>query len=102
MMRRDANDLLAMLWTWQHADISNHDRFNGDLERALSSIIPRAIIMPGQTDLYFTVTDSEIEASQLPNAELRPIPSPLGHVAGSGSDPIGKSSIDTAIRDLLA
>jgi hypothetical protein len=23
----DANDLLAMLWTWQHADISKNDTF---------------------------------------------------------------------------
>ena len=29
--QRDANDLLAMLWTWQHADISANPRFNGDI-----------------------------------------------------------------------
>ena len=31
--QRDANDLLAMLWTWQHADISANPRFDGDLDR---------------------------------------------------------------------
>ena len=39
---RDANDLLAMLWTWQHADISATPRFNGNLGAALQAIIARA------------------------------------------------------------
>jgi hypothetical protein len=38
----------------------------------------------------------------MPNAELRPIDSILGHVAGSGMDPIGKQAIDQAIVELLA
>jgi len=101
-MRRDTNDLVAMLWTWQHADISQNDQFNGDFEAALRSISARAIVMPGDTDLYFTVADSEIEVKHMPNAELRPIHSTLGHIAGSGLDPIGKTAIDKAIADLLS
>jgi homoserine O-acetyltransferase/O-succinyltransferase len=100
-MRHDANDLLGMLWTWQHADISQNDRHNGDFTAALGAITARAIVMPGETDLYFTVADSEIEVSHMTNAELRPIPSTLGHVAGTGADPIGKAAIDIAIVDLL-
>ncbi len=99
--RRDANDLLGMLWTWQHADISANDRFGGDFPAALRSITARCIVMPGATDLYFTRADSELEVAVLPNAELRPIDSPMGHVAGSGTDPIGKAAIDQAIVDLL-
>ena len=38
---RDANDLLAMLWTWQHADISANPRFRGDFAAALERL-PRA------------------------------------------------------------
>ncbi len=101
-MRRDANDLLAMAWTWQHADISRNARFEGNFEAALRAITPRAIVMPGETDLYFTVADSRIEVMHMPNAELRVIPSILGHIAGSGMDPVGKAAIDTAINDLLA
>jgi homoserine O-acetyltransferase len=100
-MRRDANDLLGMLWTWQHADISQNDRFNGQFEAALAAITARAIVMPGETDLYFTVADSEIEVRHMANAELRLIPSTLGHIAGSGIDPIGKAAIDNAIVELL-
>lgn len=101
-MRRDANDLLGMLRTWQQADISKNEQFDGDFEAALAAITARAIIMPGQTDLYFTVADNEIEAEHMPRAEVRPIPSTLGHVAGSGMDPIGKAAIDAAIVELLA
>lgn len=97
----DANDLLAMLWTWQHADISAGPRFEGDLDAALAAIACRAIVMPSATDLYFTVADSELEVARMPNAELRVIPTALGHVGGGGSDPLGKEWIDRAIVDLL-
>ena len=50
-MRRDANDLLGMLWTWQHADISANDRFKGNFNAALASVSARAIVMPCNTDL---------------------------------------------------
>ena len=36
-LAHDANDLLAMLATWQAADISVDPRFNGDIERALAA-----------------------------------------------------------------
>jgi homoserine O-acetyltransferase len=101
-MRRDANDLLGMLWTWQHADISANDRFKGDFKAALASICARAIVMPCNNDLYFTVADSANEVHNMPCAELRPIDSILGHVAGSGLDPVGKRAIDQAILELLA
>ena len=81
---RDANDLLAMLWTWQNADISANEVFGGDLDRALAAITARAIVMPGQTDLYFPVEDNRLRGradAQL--AELRPIPSVWGHCAGN-------------------
>ena len=50
---RDANNLLAMLWTWQHGDISANEFYNGDFEKALGAIKARAIVMPARTDLYF-------------------------------------------------
>ena len=99
--RREANDLLGMLATWQSADISSNNRFEGNFDKALKSISARAIVMPGKTDLYFRVTDSEYEVSKMPNAELRVIDSKLGHIAGSGMDPIGKAEIDRAIVDLI-
>ncbi len=100
--RRDANDLLAMLWTWQHADISANPRFKGDFAAALGALRARAIVMPSATDLYFRVRDNELEVEQMPNAELRPIPSIWGHVAAFGGNPVDDEFIDAALRELLA
>jgi homoserine O-acetyltransferase len=99
---RDANDLLAMLWTWQHADLGANDRFKGNLTAALGAIAPRAIVMPSETDLYFRVRDSELEVRHMPNAELRPIPSIWGHAAGRGTNPADNQFIDAALRELLS
>lgn len=56
---KDANNLLAMLWTWQNGDIGMTPGFGGDLEAALGEIQAKAIVMPGQTDLYFPPEDNE-------------------------------------------
>ena len=98
----DANDLLAMLWSWQNADISDNPLYGGDFEKALGSITARAIVMPGKTDLYFPPEDSEIEVGHMPNAELRPIPSIWGHLAGGpGFNPEDTRFMNDAIRELL-
>ena len=60
----DANDLLAMLWTWQHADIGANELYGGDFKKALASIRAQAIVMPGETDLYFTVEDNRREVAR--------------------------------------
>lgn len=100
-LNSDANDLLAMADTWHCGDISANPKFEGDLGAALAAITSRAIVMPGETDLYFRVPDNEIEAAQMPNAELRPIPSPWGHAAGFGMSARDNEFIDTALRVLL-
>ena len=99
----DANNLLAMLWSWQQADISANPIYHGDLTRALGSITAKAIVMPSQTDLYFTAEDSALEARQMPNAEFRPLPSIWGHLAGSpGANPPDTAYIDSTLHELLA
>ncbi len=57
--------------------------------------------MPSTTDLYFRVRDNELEVAQMPNAELRPIPSIWGHVAAFGANPPDDEFIDAALRELL-
>ncbi|HEY1794862.1 MAG TPA: alpha/beta fold hydrolase [Stellaceae bacterium] len=101
--RRDANDLLAMLWMWQHADISANELYHGDMENALGAITADAIVMPCETDLYFTVEDNRREVAQMPRAELRPIPSIWGHRAGNPVlSPADAKFIGDATRELLA
>jgi len=100
--RRDANDLVAMLQTWQRADISANPVFNRDFDAALGAIKSRAIVMPCETDLYFRVRDNQLAVERMPNAELRPIPSIWGHAAGWGVNPPDSAFIDTALNELLA
>ena len=102
-IQRDANDLLAMLWSWQNADISANAAYDGDFEAALRGIKAKALVMPSRTDQYFPVADSEYEVSILADAELRPIPSIWGHMAGSpGLNPKDNSFLDSAIAELMA
>ncbi len=98
----DANDLLAMLYSWQRADVGNHPLYQGDFGRALRAIRARTIVMPASTDLYFPPEDGAIEVAHLPNAELRVIPTDFGHVAG-GPDRVPEATevIERALRELL-
>ena len=82
-MRRKAEDLYAQAATWMASDISANELYHGDFVRALQAIRARVLLMPGETDLYFPVADNALELPHLAQAELRPIPSIRGHVAGS-------------------
>ena len=99
----DANDLLAMIWTWQNADISNNEKYSGDFYKALAGIKAKAIVMPGRTDLYFPPEDNELEVAHMPNAELRPLESIWGHLAGGpGFNQPDSEFIDNAINEIMA
>jgi homoserine O-acetyltransferase len=99
----DANDLLAKIWTWQHCDISDNDRYGGDFPKALAAIRARAILIPCTTDLYFPPEDNAIEARYMPHAELRPFDSIWGHAAPSGNRvPEFHRFLDAAIADVMA
>jgi homoserine O-acetyltransferase len=101
-LRRDPDNLLAMLRTWEHADISANELYNGNLAQALAAITARSFIMPGATDLYFQVEDSRREVAAMPNAELRVIPSDWGHRAGMPvHNPVDAAFVDSALRELL-
>lgn len=100
---KDANNLLTMLWTWQNGDISANPQFNGNFDMALGAIKAKALVMPGQTDLYFPPEDSKYEVSKMPNAEFRPIPSIWGHFAGGpGTNPVDVKFLDKCLKELLA
>ena len=101
-LRRGGEDLLSMIETWYHSDISDNPMYGGDLPVALGAISARAIIMPSTTDLYFTVTDSEAEARLMPNADFRPIVSDWGHRAGNPVQcPEDEAVLRRAVCDLL-
>jgi homoserine O-acetyltransferase len=90
----DHRDLLAMLWTWQNADLG---------AAQLGTITARTIIMPANTDMYFTEAEARMEAAAIADAELRVLQSPYGHCAGApGRFADETAQIEQAIRDLLA
>ena len=99
----DANNLLAKLATWQHADIAAHTAFDGDFKRAMSAIQARTRVMPCRTDLYFPPEDSEEEVSAMPNAELEVIDSEWGHCAASpGRNAVVMAQLEKAFAEMLA
>eukprot|EP01031_Cornospumella_fuschlensis_P028123 gene28123-33958_t len=101
-LKRDANNLLAMLWTWQYADISDNDKFKGDLTLALGAIKCPTLIMPAAIDLYFPPEDNEWEAKHVPNSEYVVIPGVWGHFAGGGLYAPDTMFIDEKLKALLA
>ena len=100
--RRDANNLLSMLRTWQLNDVGGTPAFDGSLERALRSIKSKATVMAGQTDLYFTPEDIEADAALIPGAQFQVIPSVWGHMAGSGLNAVDAQFVEQQIKALLA
>jgi homoserine O-acetyltransferase len=98
---RDANNLLTMLWTWQHGDIGATPGFDGDHVRALNSIKARTISMPAEKDLYFPPEDEEYAVAHIPDAQLRVIPGVWGHFAGGGVNPVDIGFIDGVLKELL-
>lgn len=100
--QRDANDLLAGIWTWEHADVSANDVYEGNLAAALNAIEARTIVLPSQTDLLFALDESRAETVQIPEAQLRAIPSSWGHLAGFGVSAPDNDFIDAALNELLA
>ena len=81
--KRDPHNLLAMIDTWLHCDVSNNPIYQGDYQQALTSITAKTLVMPSETDLYFTPEDCKAEADLISNSEYLPIPSIWGHRAGN-------------------
>jgi len=99
--RRDANNLLSMLQTWQLNDVGRTPGYDGSLERALGAIQAKTTVMASRTDLYFTPEDVEADASRIPGAGFRVIPSVWGHMAGAGVNPADCQFIEAEIKALL-
>lgn len=98
----NAHDLLAKLWTWEHADPALGGPFAGSLAAALGSIRARTIVMACDQDLYFTVADNAAEAALIPGAELRVLRSAFGHCAGApGRFAECMAEVEAALHTLL-
>ena len=95
----DANDRLALLWTWQNGDIGlYYPEDNGGLAKTLGRIKARCLIMPAKTDQYFPPDDNEEEVKHLKKGEFRCIDTPWGHIAGGGNG--RKQDTEYIIREI--
>ena len=99
--KRDANDLLAMIRTWQEHDISNNDKFKGNLDEALKSIKANVTLMPGINDLYFPPEENREELKNLKNGKLEIILSNYGHYAGAAKSKEDLDFVNNQIKRLL-
>ncbi len=97
----DANDLIAMLQTGIHGDISVNPKDNGNFKQALSRITSRALVMPGTTDMFFPPEDNAYEVKHMPNVVFYPIESKWGHCFGIGQNETDSIRIDQLIKNFL-
>jgi len=100
-LRRDPNDYLCHVDTWYTHDVGTTEGFGGSYRKALQSMRCPALVMPGQTDLYFPVADGAEECEHIEHALLKPIPSVWGHFAGMGINRPDTEFIEFAIKDFL-
>jgi homoserine O-acetyltransferase len=100
-VRRDANNLLSMLRTWELNDVGGTPKAGGRVETALASIRAKAIVMASQTDMLFPPADIAAHAALIPGARFSTIPSFWGHMAGAGLNPADAEFIQAEIRALL-
>ncbi len=96
----DPNDLLCMLWKWDHHDVSRHA--GGDLSAALAGIRAKVFNMPFEEDMFFPQRDCEWEAGMIPDCEMKPVPTLWGHFGMFGLFEEDFAFIDRTIGELLA
>jgi homoserine O-acetyltransferase len=98
---RDPNNLLAMLWTWEHGDVGRTPGFDGDTEAALRSIRCPLVAMPARTDLYFPPEDEQWASQFIARGEVRVIDTIWGHFGGLGMNPADNDFVDRTLKELL-
>ncbi len=100
--KRDPHNLLTMIETWLHCDVSDNPIYQGEYEKAMGAIAAKTLVMPAQTDLYFTPEDCKLEADLIPHSEYCIIPSIWGHRAGNPyQNPEDEIVIKQAVERLL-
>lgn len=82
----DPDDLLIMLRMWQNSDLGVYIP-SGALEDVLGRLKAKVLVLPCQTDQYFTWQHSKRESQFIMDAQFDIIPSVWGHIAGSGANP---------------
>ncbi|KAI1327803.1 Alpha/Beta hydrolase protein [Xylariaceae sp. FL0255] len=87
-LSKNPENMITMLYTWQSADYSKQEPYNGDFGAAMKAIKAKILVLPGKTDLYFPPEDSEFEVRCMASGTGKCIafPSIWGHWAGGPGD----------------
>ncbi len=95
-------DLLAMLRTWMHGDISSVYNSGDSVSSVLAKISVPCLLISSFSDRYFSSEASMDEASHLQNCQLEILQSDSGHMAGSPSwAGAERNQIDAKLFDFL-
>ncbi|KAF4582857.1 homoserine acetyltransferase family protein [Ophiocordyceps camponoti-floridani] len=83
-LSKDVENLMAMVFTWQTADCSAQEPYDGRLDLALSAIRTKTLVLPSQTDMMFPPEDSEAHVRGMGEGVGKCVafPSIWGHWAG--------------------
>ena len=95
----DPNNLLAMAWKWQRADVSRHT--GGDLAAALARVKARTLVLPIDEDMFFPPRDAAREQELTPGSSIQVLRTIDGHLGLFGTDPDFLAQLDGALKDLL-
>ena len=92
--------LLSMAKKWRSGNVTNYSRES--LEDTLSKITTKMYIMPFEKDMFVPVADCESEQRLIPNSELHPIPTTLGHFGMLGLFDEDFEYINNKLQELLS
>jgi homoserine acetyltransferase len=104
-LSNDPENMLVMAHTWQAADCSQQEPYNGDFKKAMEGIKAKTLVLPAKTDLYFPPEDSDIEVQNMKPGvgTLKVIPSIWGHWAGGpGQSTEDVKWLDDRLREFFA
>jgi homoserine acetyltransferase len=98
----NGKDLLAMLGMWQRGDVARCvPQAEGDLGKALQTIVAKVLLMPCETDQYFRPYVNEREKEKLNRAIVAMVPSIWGHIVGGDADKDATRWMDDQIKNFL-
>jgi len=98
----DPRDLLMLVRTWQHADISANPVFRGELAGALHAIQARTLMLAISHDLIFPPQDVEQAGNRIRNCESAVLVSNWGHrAAAPGGAVEDVAALENSLRRFL-